>query len=395
MKKDTRLVHSGRGGRSERSDRRDNGQIVNPPVERATTVLRRNFADFEASWTADRFDGLSYGLHGTHTAFALEEALTALEGSHRTILLPSGLAAITTALLGCVKAGDHVLMADNAYGPTRKFCDQYLTRYGVQTTYFDPCADIAAIEALMRPNTRAVYCESPGSLTFEIQDIPAIAAAAHRHGAAVLLDNTWATPYYFDALAHGVDLSIQAGTKYIGGHSDVLVGSIAANERWWRPVRDLVADYGYCISPDDCYLALRGLRTLGVRLRTHQESALRISRWLRERSEVAQVLYPALESDPGHALWQRDFTGASGLFGVALRPVSQAALAAFFDSLRFFGIGVSWGGYESLIVTARYTRTASSRQFSGPLIRLAIGLEDADDLIADLDQGFAAMAKVL
>jgi cystathionine beta-lyase len=240
-----------------------------------------------------------------------------------------------------------------------------------------------------------VYCESPGSLTFEMQDIPAIAAVAHRHDAAVLMDNTWATPYYFDALAHGVDLSIQAGTKYIGGHSDVLVGSIAANERWWRPVRDLVADYGYCISPDDCYLALRGLRTLGVRLRTHQESALKVARWLRERSEVAQVLHPALEGDPGHALWRRDFTGASGLFGVEFKLVPQAALAAFFDSLKLFGIGVSWGGYESLIVTARYTRTASSREFSGPLIRLAIGLEDVDDLIADLDQGFAAMAKVL
>ena len=269
MKKDTRLVHSGRGG---------DWQIVNPPVSRATTVLHKTFADFEASWTADRFEGLSYGLHGTHTAFALEEALTALEGSHRTILLPSGLAAITTALLGCVKAGDHVLMTDSAYGPTRKFCDQYLTRYGVQTTYYDPCSDVASLEALMRPNTRAVYCESPGSLTFEIQDIPAIAAVAHGHGAAVLMDNTWATPYYFDAIAHGVDLSIQAGTKYIGGHSDVMVGSIAANERWWRPVRDLVADYGYCISPDDCYLALRGLRTLGVRLRAHQESALKVAR---------------------------------------------------------------------------------------------------------------------
>jgi cystathionine beta-lyase len=386
MKKDTQLVHSGRGG---------DWSLVNAPVSRATTVLHKRFADFEASWHEDRFAGLSYGLHGTHTAFALEEALTALEGSHRTILLPSGLAAITTALLGCVRSGDHVLMADSAYGPTRKFCDQYLTRYGVQTTYYDPRADAAAIEALMRSNTRVVYCESPGSLTFEMQDIPAIAAVAHRHDAAVLMDNTWATPYYFDALAHGVDLSIQAGTKYIGGHSDVLVGSIAANERWWRPVRDLVADYGYCISPDDCYLALRGLRTLGVRLRTHQESALKVARWLRERSEVAQVLHPALEGDPGHALWRRDFTGASGLFGVEFKLVPQAALAAFFDSLKLFGIGVSWGGYESLIVTARYTRTASSREFSGPLIRLAIGLEDVDDLIADLDQGFAAMAKVL
>jgi len=386
MKKDTRLVHSGRGG---------DWSLVNPPVARATTVLRKSFAEFEASWHEDRFAGLSYGLHGTHTAFALEEALTALEGSHRTILLPSGLAAITTALLGCVKAGDHVLMTDSAYGPTRKFCDQHLTRHGVQTTYYDPCAGVASLEALMRPNTRVVYCESPGSLTFEVQDIPAIAALAHRHDAAVLMDNTWATPYYFDALAHGVDLSIQAGTKYIGGHSDVLMGSIAANERWWRPVRDLVADYGYCISPDDCYLALRGLRTLGVRLRSHQQSALKVARWLQQRSEVARVLYPALQSDPGHALWQRDFSGASGLFGVEFKPVPQTALAAFFDSLKLFGIGVSWGGYESLIVTAHFTRTVSGPQFDGPLVRLSVGLEDAGDLTADLEQAFAAMAKVV
>ena len=385
MKKDTRLAHSGRGGP---------WKMVNPPVSRVSTVLHETLADFEASLLTDRFEGLSYGLHGSHTSFALEEALTALEGSHRTVLVPSGLAAINMALLSCVKSGDHLLVVDCAYGPTRKFCEQYLARFGVHTTYYDPLASVAEIEALMRPQTRAVFCEAPGSLTFEMQDIPGIAAMVHRHDAVVLMDNTWATPYFFDAIAHGVDLSIQAGTKYIGGHSDVMTGSIACTERYWRPLRDLVSDYGIGVSPDDCYLALRGLRTLGVRLRAHQEGGLKVARWLTNRPEVARILYPALENDPGHALWKRDFTGASGLFGVEFRATSKPAVHAFVDALELFGIGVSWGGYESLIVPARYTRTASQRQFAGPLLRLAIGLEDPDDLIADLEQGFAAMAKV-
>lgn len=383
-KKDTRLAHSGRGGK---------WKMVNPPVSRVSTVVHPTLAAFEASLSEDRFEGLSYGLHGSHTSFALEETLTALEGSHRTVLVPSGLAAINLALLSCVKSGDHLLVVDCAYGPTRKFCEQYLGRFGVHTTYYDPMASIAEIEALMRPQTRAVFCEAPGSLTFEMQDIPAIAAMAHRHDAAVLMDNTWATPYFFDAIAHGVDLSIQAGTKYIGGHSDVLTGSIACTERYWRPLRDLVSDYGIGVSPDDCYLALRGLRTLGVRLRAHQAGAMKVARWLQGRPEVVNVLYPALENDPGYALWKRDFSGASGLFGVEFKPASKAAVHAFVDALELFGIGVSWGGYESLIVPARYTRTASKRQFAGPLLRLAVGLEDTDDLIADLEQGFEAMKK--
>jgi len=383
LNKDTLLVRSGRG--------RDG--LVNPPIERASTILHATLAGYEASWTADRFEGLTYGLHGTHTAFALEEALGALEGRHRPILVPSGLAAITTALLACVKSGDHLLVADCAYGPTRKFCDVHLKRFGVETTYYDPLIG-AGIAALMRPNTRAVFCEAPGSLTFEMQDIPAIAEVAHRHGAAVLMDNTWATPYFFDAPAHGVDLSIQAGTKYISGHSDVLLGSIATSERWWRPVRDTVADYGYSISPDDCFLALRGLRTLGVRLKAHQAGGLAVARWLQGRSEVQRVLHPALPDDPGHAIWKRDFTGACGLFSMELRPVSKKAVAAFVDSLKLFGIGASWGGYESLIVPAKFTRTATRRKFAGPLLRLHVGLEDPADLIADLEQGFVAMSKV-
>ena len=389
MKKDTLLTHTGRG---------DDWRLINAPVARASTVLHPSLAHYEASWHEDRFADLSYGLHGTHTAFALQDVLSALEGCHRAILVPSGLAAITVALLACVSGGDHVLVADCAYGPTRKFCDEYLKRFGVTTTYFDPALSMSAdadakLGALMRANTRAVFCEAPGSLTFEMQDIPVVAAVAHRHGAAVLMDNTWATPYFFDALAHGVDISIQAATKYFGGHSDIIMGSIATTERWWRPVRDTVADYGFAVSPDDCYLALRGLRTLGVRLKAHQAGAMIVARWLQQRPEVARVLYPALESDPGHAIWKRDFTGASGLFGVELRPVSRTALAAFVDSLKLFGIGASWGGYESLIVPARYTRTASATTFTGPLIRLHIGLEDPDDLIADIELGFAAMAK--
>lgn len=383
MKKDTRLVHSGRGGE---------WQLVNPPVARASTILQERLADYEASWTQDRFDGLSYGLHGTQTAFALEEALTALEpGCHRAILLPSGLAAISVALLACVKAGDHVLVADCAYGPTRKFCDQYLSRFGVSTSYFDPGADITP---LLQPSTKAVFCEAPGSLTFEMQDIPALAAAAHAHGARVIMDNTWATPWFFDALGHGVDIAIQAGTKYIAGHSDVMLGCIATREALWRPVRDVAADYGYSVSPDDCYLALRGLRSLGVRLRAHQEGALRVAQWLQGRPEVSRVLFPALPSDPGHALWKRDFTGACGLFGLELQPWARPVLAAFVDSLKLFGIGASWGGYESLIVPAKYTRAVpgAAGKFKGPLLRLHIGLEDPDDLIADLEQGFAALA---
>jgi cystathionine beta-lyase len=383
MKKDTRLVHSGRGAA---------WKLVNPPVERASTVVHPTLAAYEATWHGDRFEGLTYGLHGTHTAFALEEALGALEGCQRAILLPSGLAAIATAILACVKSGDHILVADCAYGPTRKFCDRYLSRFGVATDYFHPGSDIAP---LMRANTRLVFCEAPGSLTFDMQDIPAIVALAHSRGALVLMDNTWATPYYFDALGHGVDLSIQAATKYIAGHSDVMLGSIAGTEALWRNVRDTVADYGYGVSPDDCYLALRGLRTLGVRLKAHAAGAMTVAKWLQQRPEVARVLYPALPGDPGHAIWKRDFSGASGLFGLELKPVSGPALAAFVDSLELFGIGASWGGYESLIVPAKFTRTVSAATFEGPLLRLNIGLEDPADLIADVEQGFAAMAKAV
>jgi cystathionine beta-lyase len=381
MKKDTKLTHTGRG---------DDWQLINPPVSRASTILFKTLHEFEEAGKGDRFSGLTYGLHGTHTAFALADALTALECSYRTALVPSGLAAITVALLACVKAGDHVLVVDCAYGPVRRFCDLHLKRLGVATTYFDPAIG-AGIESLFKPATKAVLCEAPGSLTFEMQDIPAMAAVAHRHDAALLLDNTWATPYFFEAMAHGVDLSIQAGTKYIGGHADLMIGSVAATERWWLPLRDTIADFGYGVSPDDCYLTLRGLRTLGARLKVHEANALKIAAWLEGRPEVARVLFPALPSDPGYAIWKRDFSGASGLFGVDLKAGSRAALEAFVDSLRLFGIGSSWGGFESLIVPAVFKRSASKSPFAHEAIRLHIGLEDPDDLIADLEQALEKM----
>ena len=379
MKKDTLLV---RGGRAATGP-------VNPPVSRASTILFEDMAAYDAT-RGDRFGALRYGVHGTDTMFALEQALTRLEGCHRAIVVPSGLAAITAALTAVVRAGDQLLVADTVYGPTRAFCDGLLSRNGVETTYYDPMigADIAG---LIRDNTRAIFCESPGSLTFEVQDVPAIAEAAHARSIPVLLDNTWASPLFFDAIAHGADISIQAATKYLCGHSDVLMGTIATTERWWRPVRDVVADFGFSTSPDDCYLVLRGMRTLGVRMRHQMQSALTVARWLQTQPDVRRVLHPGLPDDPGHALWSRDFTGSSALFGVELAASSSAALTDFIDTLELFGIGSSWGGYESLAVPARFTRMARPFPLSGVLVRLHIGLEDPDDLIADLAKALSAM----
>jgi cystathionine beta-lyase len=379
MKKETLLVHTGRG----------TGGPVNPPVSRASTILYQDLATYDAS-RADRFAGLRYGIHGTETLFALEQAVTRLEGCHRAIIVPSGLAAITAAISAVVKAGDHLLMVDSVYGPTRAFCDSMLARNGVETSYYDPHIG-AGIADLILPNTRAVFCESPGSLTFEVQDIPAIAAAAHARGLPVLLDNTWASPLFFDSLAHGVDISIQAATKYLCGHSDVLMGTIATTEKWWRPVRMVVAELGFSTSPDDCYLVLRGMRTLAVRLRHQMQSALTVARWLQAQPDVVRVLHPALPGDPGHALWARDFTGACALFGVELAIRTPGALAAFIDTLELFGLGASWGGYESLVLPARFTRTAQPFAQTGTLVRLHIGLEDPEDVIADLAKALAAM----
>jgi cystathionine beta-lyase len=382
----TRLTVAGR-------DPFDHHGYVNTPVYHASTLLYPTAEDFLA-----RRSRYKYGRRGTPTSEALEDALRQLEGGAcaGVALLPSGLAACSAALLAVLRAGDHLLMTDSVYDPTRVFCDRILSRYGIAVTYYDPHigADIAS---LMQPNTRAVFVESPGSLSFEIQDIPAISAVAHAHGARVLMDNTWATPLYFPALARGVDLAIQSGTKYIGGHSDVMIGAVAANADTVRDLKESVFTMGLCVGPDDMYLALRGLRTLAARLAVHQESALAVARWLAARPEVQAVLHPGLESHPGHAIWKRDFSGASGLFSIVLEPVPAAATNAFLNALTLFGIGASWGGYESLAIPFDCTaiRTATRWAPGGPTIRLHVGLEDVGDLIADLERGFAALAAAL
>jgi cystathionine beta-lyase len=384
--RDTIATHAGR------DPQRFDG-AVNTPVVRTSTVL---FPDVKTYQGRDQNDYkvMRYGIYGTPTTFALEEAVAQLEGGHAAVALPSGLAAIVAALAAFARSGAHILIADSVYQPTRNFCDRRLRPLGVDIEYYDPSIG-SGIAALIRPETTAVFCESPGSHTFEMQDIPAIAAAAHAKGVAVLADTTWGTPYFFRAFDHGVDISIHAGTKYISGHSDVMLGVVVTNEKYWLDVRRAVADYGYCVSPDDCYLALRGLRTIGVRMRQQQQSAITIARWLQARPEVMRVIYPALDGDPGHAIWKRDFSGAASLFGVILNPVNEAAVAALIDSLALFGIGSSWGGFESLAISADPAKYRSATQWNpgGPLLRLHIGLEDPDDLIADLEQGLAQMQR--
>ena len=386
FERDTLLTHAGR-------DPQRYAGLVNTPVFRGSTVLFPDVKSYE-SRDPDDFKAMRYGIHGTPTTFALEEAVAQLEGGHAAVALPSGLAAIVAAIAAFVKSGDHILVVDSVYGPTRSFCEKRLTPFGVAVEYYDPLI-AGGIARLIRPNTTAIFCEAPGSLTFEMQDIPAIAAAAHAEKIPVLADNTWGTPYFFRSFERGVDVSIHAGTKYIAGHSDTLMGLIVTNEQCWLRVRKAVADYGYCVSPDDCFLALRGLRTIGVRMNQQQQSALRIARWLEARPEVLRVLYPALESDPGHALWRRDFSGAASLFGVVLKPVRWEAVAALIDALELFGIGSSWGGFESLAIRADPSRVRTATRWNpgGPLIRLHIGLEDPDDLLADLERGFAQLTS--
>jgi len=369
---------------------------VNPPVYRASTILYPTVGEYEAARDpARRFDVVRYGQLGTPTTFALEQAVAAIEGGYRAMLLPSGLAAVTATLQALLSSGDHVLMVDTTYASTRRFCDSTLSRFGVTTTYYDPLAG-GAIEKLFRPNTRVVFLESPGSITFEVQDVPAIAAAAHAAGLAVVMDNTWASPYFFAAFAQGVDVSIQAATKYFAGHSDVMMGTITTTEPLYERVRSTVADLGHCVSGDDAYLVLRGLRTLGVRLERHQRNAVRVAEWLRTRPEVARVHYPALPHDPGYAIWKRDFTGASGLLGVSLAPAPKAAVDAMLDGLELFGKGVSFGGFESLAIPMdpAPVRTATAWTSTRPYLRLHIGLEDPDDLIADLARGLDRLGVV-
>jgi cystathionine beta-lyase len=366
---------------------------VNTPVYHASTLLYRTAEDYLA-----HRGHYQYGRRGTPTSEALEMALREIEGNAcaGVALLPSGLAAISTAMLAVLRSGDNVLVTDSVYGPTRRFCDSVLVRFGITTTYYDPLIG-GEIAKLMQKNTRAIFLESPGSLSFEIQDVPAIATVAHTRGALVLMDNTWASPLYFRALEKGVDLSIQSGTKYIGGHSDVMLGTVSANEAAWLQLKDMVFSSGLCVGPDDMYLGLRGLRTMGVRLARHQQSGLAVARWLQARPEVLRVEHPALPSHPGHAIWKRDFTGACGLFSIVFKPVPQEAVFAFLNALHLFGMGASWGGYESLAIPFDCTavRTATKWAPGGPTVRFHIGLEDVGDLIADLEKGFAAYAAAL
>jgi cystathionine beta-lyase len=377
----TELVTSGRDTQAQKG-------FINPPIVRGSTVLYPTADDLHA-----HRGEFQYGRHGTPTTRALQQALMAMEGPNcaGVGLAPSGLAAISTALLAVLKAGDHLLVIDSVYRPTRNFCDTLLKRYGVETTYFDPLAG-NRIDALFRPNTKAVVVEAPGSQSFEMPDIPAIAAVAHARGALVIDDNTWATPLFHRSLDQGVDISIQAATKYLGGHSDIMFGTISANARAWPLVSEAIRQLGVCVGPDDVFLALRGIRTLAVRLAHHQRSALDMASWFAARPQVQRVLYPALESDPGHAIWKRDFTGATGLFSIVLNPAPQSAVDTMLDTLTLFGMGFSWGGFESLVIPFDCSsyRTATTWNPGGPTLRFHIGLENLDDLKADLERGFMA-----
>lgn len=370
---------------------RDPGEqhgFVNTPIYRGSTVLSPTVADFQGK--KQRF---VYGRRGTPTTEALADAITALEGGAGTALTSSGLSAITTAIMSVARTGDHILVADTVYGPNRHFCDTILKGFGVETTYYDPLIG-GGITALFRPNTRAVFLESPGSLSFEVQDVAATAGEAKKRKIAVLMDNTWATPIYFRPHDHGADLSIQAGTKYLGGHADANLGTISATADYWPRVKETAGSLGLNPGPEDVFLMLRGLRTLKVRLDHHMASGLKVARWLESRPEVLRVLHPALESHPQHVLWKRDFSGASGLFGVVLKPRPQASVNAFIEGLELFGIGASWGGYESLIIPFDCTKIRTATQWSpgGPTVRLHIGLEDPDDLIEDLENGLKRLA---
>ena len=374
---ETTLVEGGRRKEWRR-------KLINVPVERASTIQFDSIADMKSSKAG--LGVYRYGLQGTATHWALAEALTELEpGAAGTALYSSGLAAITTALLAVLKPGDEVLVPDHIYGPTRRFCDTFLKRYRVATRYYDPLT-IPEIGA----QTRAIMLESPGSLTLEVQDVPAICAVARERGIPTLIDNTWATPLFFPAIAAGVDITILAATKYVGGHADLMLGAVSATAEYFDRIQTLGWDLGHSVSPDDAWLGSRGLRTMAIRLRQHEASALRIAHWLKERPEVGLVLHPALPDCPGHEIWKRDFKGSSGLFAFELKDADAAARAAFVDKLTLFGIGYSWGGYESLAIVADPFRTVSTPPAPN-LIRLHVGLEHPEDLIADLAQAFGKL----
>jgi cystathionine beta-lyase len=380
MRPRTRLVYAGR-------DPSEQFGFINTPIYRGSTVLYPNMDALNR-----RDSRFSYGTKGTPTIQALETAWSELCGAAQTVLVPSGLAACALALMTAVEAGAHVLVSDSVYRPTRVFCDGWLRKMGVETEYYAPLigADIAR---LMRPNTKAVFTEAPGSQSFEMQDIPAISSVARPRGVCVVMDNTWATPLYFPPHERGVDLAVEAGTKYLSGHSDLLLGLVSANPEWAPRLRDTFDQMAICAGPEDVFLALRGLRTMRLRVEEAQRQGLEMARWMRERPEVARVLHPAFEDDPGHAIWKRDFLGSTGLFSVILKPASQQAIAALLDGMELFGLGFSWGGFESLITPfdCKSYRTATNWAPGGPGLRLQIGLEDLDDLKEDLDRGFARL----
>jgi len=377
LRRRSRLVNLGR-------DIEFSQGFVNVPPFRGSTVLYPDVATLKGR--AQRF---TYGTRGTPSTEALSAAWTDLTGAAGTVLLPSGLAAIVVALMTALSAGDHMLMTDSVYAPARAFTGKTLARMGIETTFYDPTIG-GGVAALMRPNTKVVFTESPGSETLEIQDIPAIAEAAHARGACVIMDNTWATPLFFPAHAHGVDMVVEAGTKYLSGHADLLIGLVSANADWFERLHACVHLMAIPAGPEDVFLALRGLRTMELRLREAERQGLALAQWLSQRPEVLRVIHPALPDHPGHAIWKRDFTGASGLFSIVLKPASEAAVTALLDGLELFGLGYSWGGYESLAVPVDCTATRTATRFApgGPMVRLSAGLEDIEDLKEDLDRGF-------
>jgi cysteine-S-conjugate beta-lyase len=380
----TRLVHAGR-------DPFEQHGFLNTPIYRGSTVLFPSMDDL----VHERSTYL-YGTKGTPTVASLEKAWTDLTGAAGTVAVPSGLAAVSLALMSCLKAGDHLLVTDSAYRPTRVFCERVLRRFGVETTYYGPTIG-SGVEALLRPNTTAVLTEAPGSQSFEMQDIPAIAEVAHRHGAVVLMDNTWATPLFFPPHERGVDIAMEAGTKYLSGSSDLLLGLVSANERCFKQLRATFDAFAIPPGPEDVFLALRGMRTMALRLREHERQALDVARWLESRPEISRVLHPALQSHPGHAIWKRDFKGSSGLFSAILKPAPREAVAAMLDGLELFGMGYSWGGYESLVVPFDCSKYRSAVPWSpeGPALRFHIGLEDIEDLKADLEAGFERLRSAM
>lgn len=390
MKKETAIVSVGR-------DKKWTKGVINPPVFRASTMVFDTIEEMRFA-TKNRANGeMFYGRRGGPTHFAFQAAIAELEGGVGTALYPSGSAAISAALLSFLKAGDHLLMVDSVYEPTRDLCNKLLAGFGIETTYYDPMIG-ADISSLIKPNTKVLFLESPGSITMEVQDVPTLCEVAHQHGLTVMLDNTWASPINSRPFEMGVDISIQAATKYIVGHSDVMMGTATANEKHWDQLRENSYLMGQCTSPDDVYLASRGLRTLGVRMAQHEQNALKVANWLATRPEVDHIRHPAFESCPGHEFFKRDFDGANGLFSFVLKQGNIKSVTAFVENMAHFKMGFSWGGYESLILGVfgiDKLRTATTWDSSKPLIRLHVGLENPDDLIADLDAAFERFNQVL